>query len=171
MDSPTQDPTAPGTPSSSTDRRGPDPVTDDESPSEAFHHAKNRISELAEYISYYISAKLDGIKLSLRNMAIFAGLGIVGLIAGGAMIFTAITLLLLGIAGGLGRLFGDRLWLGGLVTGLLVLALIAAGTIFVLRSIGKSSRERTGKKYAARQQQQRAKFGQDVQQRAQNPAR
>ena len=171
MDSPTQDPTAPGTRESSGGRVGPDPVTDDQSPSEAFHHAKNRLSELAEYISYYISAKLDGIKLSLRSMAIFAALGVVGLIAGGAMISTAVILLLLGIAGGLGKLFGDRLWLGGLVTGLFVMGLIAGGTIFVVRSIRKSSRQRTLKKYAARQQQQRAKFGQDVQQRAQNAAR
>jgi hypothetical protein len=166
MDSPTQDPTAPGTAAKPNSRIDPEPVTDDQSPSEAFHHAQMRLSELAEYVSYLIAAKVDGIKLTLRNVAIFAALGIVGLIAGGAMVVTSVVLLCYGVARGLGVLFGGRIWLGDLVTGILLLALIAGGTMFALKSIGKSSRERTAKKYAARQQQQRAKFGQDVRQRA-----
>ena len=170
MDSRTQDPTAPGTKPGS-DRRIDDPVTDDQSPSEAFRHVQNRLGEIAEYISYFISAKADALKLTLRNVGIFAGLGVVGLIAAGAMISTAVMLLLIGVAWGLGVLFGHQYWLGALVTGLLVLGTIAVGTIITLKKIGKSSRERTVQKYAARQQQQRAKYGQDVRQRADNPGK
>src|SRR4051794_1909842 len=116
MDSPTQDPTAPGTASSTStktnSRIDPEPVTDDESPSQAFHHAQMRLSELAEYVGYFISAKVDGIKLTVRNVAIFAALGIVGLIAAGGMVVTSVVLLCYGIARGLGVLFGGRIWLG-----------------------------------------------------------
>ncbi len=161
-----EDPTAPRTATKPNSRIDPDPVTDDHNPSEAFHHAQMRLSELAEYVSYFISAKVDGIKLTMRNVAIFAALGVVGLIAAGAMVVSSVVLVCYGIARGLAVLFGGRVWLGDLVTGILLLALIAGGAYFGLKSIGKSSRERTAKKYAARQQQQRAKFGQDVRQRA-----
>jgi len=170
MDSRAQDPTAPGTTSTNGGRIGPEAVTDDQSPGEAFHTAQVRLSELAEYISYYISAKTDGIKLTARNIAIFAALGVVGLIALGALIATAVVLLCTGIAGGLGALMGHHPWLGSIVTGILLLALVGGATYIALGRFGKGSREGTVKKYAARQQQQRAKFGQDVHTRASSPA-
>ncbi|HYO07571.1 MAG TPA: hypothetical protein VER17_01240 [Tepidisphaeraceae bacterium] len=177
MNSPAQDPTAPGVnPSASAGgtgyggRLGADAVTDDQAPGQAFKSVSNRLSELSEYISYFISAKTDGIKLTLRNVAIFAALGLVGLIAGGAMVVTAVVMVCVGIATGLGRLFNYHYWAGSLLTGLLLLGLVAGGIYFGLKTIGKSSRTATVKKYAARQQQQRAKYGQDVRQRASDPA-
>jgi hypothetical protein len=177
-----QDPTAPGPTAASSagtttsyasgdfGRLGAEPVTDDQKPGEAFKSVANRFSELAEYISYYISAKTDGIKLSLRNVAIFAALGVVGLVAGGALVATAVVLLCVGLAHALGALFGHIGWLGDIVAGIVLLALVAGGVYFGLRMVGKGSRTATVKKYAARQQQQRAKFGQDVRQRASTPA-
>jgi len=152
-------------------RLGAEQVTDDQKPGEAFKSVVNRFSELAEYISYYISAKTDGMKLTLRNVAIFAALGVVGLIAGGALVATAVVLLCVGLAHALGSLFGHIGWLGDIVAGIVLLALVAGGMFFGLRMISKGSRTATVKKYAARQQQQRAKFGQDVRQRADDPAK
>jgi hypothetical protein len=171
---PTQDPTAPGvsaSASTSGGRLGPDAVTDDQAPPEALKDIGTRLSELGEYVSYFISAKLDGIKVSLRNVGIMAGLGVVGLIAGGAFLATLMVLLLRGIAYGLGDLLWDKWWLGELITAVLFLGAIGAGVMIGMKKLTKSSRERTAKKYAARQQTERVKFGTDVCERAQKPAR
>lgn len=176
----TQDPTAPGTsaragssgPTASTsDRYRPDDMTDDHAPAEALKHLGARISELGEYISYYLSAKVDGIKVTFRNLGIMAALGVVGLLAAGGFIVTLMVMLLRGIAGAIGAIFNpDRMWAGELITSILFLGLLAAGVIIGMKKLTKGSRERTAKKYAARQQQERSKFGTDVRQRAQDPA-
>jgi len=171
MDRAAHDPTAPGT-SSPTSTSAPDHgATDDQSPAEAFRDLSTRFAELGEYVSYLLSAKVDGIKVSLRNAGIYAALGVLGLLAGGALIVTTVVLLLRGIAGGLGALFGQRLWLGEIVTAVLFLAILGVGTWFGLNRMTKASRERTVKKYASRQQQQRARFGTDVHERSASPAR
>jgi len=173
--SPTQDPTAPGTTASAGSdigggaRLGPDSLTDDQAPSQALKDIGNRLSELSEYVSYFLTAKVDGLKLTLRNVGIMAGLGVVGLMALGGFVITLMVMLLRGIAYGLGDLMGDRWWLGELLTAVAFLALMGVGVMIGLKKIGKSSRERTAKKYAARQQQERVKFGTDVHQRAQQP--
>jgi hypothetical protein len=56
------------------------------------------------------------------------------------------------------------------VTGILLLALMGGGVWFGLKKLTGTSRERLVKKYATRQQQQRAKFGRDVHQAASDPA-
>ena len=171
MDSRTQDPTAPGVSTAPSDRVRADPIPDDQTPQHAVADLKARVSELAEYISYMLSAKVDGVKLTLRNMALYAALGVVGLIAAGAVVVSAVVLVCVGVAGGLSALFGDRPWQGALVAGLLLLAVIGAGTWFGLSRLMKGSRERTVQKYAAREQQQRAKFGHDIHERAGEPAK
>jgi hypothetical protein len=153
-------------------RLGPDTVTDDQAPPEALKDIGTRLSELGEYVSYFLGAKVDGIKVSLRNVGIMAGLGVIGLIAAGGFIVTLVVLLLRGIAGAIGAIFEpDRLWAGELITSVLFLTLLGVGVMMGMKKLTKSSRERTAKKYAARQQTERAKFGTDVHQRAQNPAR
>ena len=170
---PTQDPTAPGVTASAGSnggRLGPDAVTDDHAPPEALKDIGTRLSELGEYVSYFIGAKVDGIKITLRNVGIMAGLGVIGLIAAGGFIVTLVVLLLRGIAGAIGAMFNpDRLWAGELITSVLFLTLLGVGVMIGLKMLTKSSRERTAKKYAARQQQERVKFGTDVHQRAQQP--
>ena len=146
-------------------------TADEQSPAEAFADVKTRVAELTEYAGYFLSAKVDGIKLAIRNAGVYAALGAVGLFAGGALVATAVVLLLRGIAGGLGTLFGGRLWLGELVTAVVFLALIGGGAVFALRRMTAASRERTVKKYESRKQQQRARYGTDVGQRAERPGK
>jgi hypothetical protein len=171
---PTHDPTAPGVHASASTnggRLGPDTVTDDQAPPEALKDISKRFAELGEYVSYFIAAKLDGIKATTRNIGIMAGLGVMGAIAGGGFLVTLIVLLLRGIAGAIGALFDpDRLWAGELITSVLFLTAIGIGVMIAMKKLTKSSRERTAKKYAARQQTERAKFGTDVNQRALDPA-
>jgi len=147
-----------------------DPVTDDQTPQAHLHAAQRRFEELKEYVSYYVAAKTDALKLTMVNAGIYAALGIVGLFALGALVTTAVVLFCTGIAGGLAALFGHRPWVGNLVCGILLLATVGLVAWFGLKKVTGASKERTLKKYAARQQQQRAKFGEDVEQAAGNPA-
>jgi hypothetical protein len=146
----------------------PDPTDDDgKNPAaEAFQRIKRDVDELKAYAGHYIAAKLDGIKRTVRNIGLYAALGIVGLIAGGAIVATAAGLLIVGLAGLLGRLFGDRAWLGDIVTGLLVLGVIGIGAWWMMNKLTNTWRTQTVKKYEQRKQSQRERFGHDVPGRA-----
>ena len=135
---------------------------DGPSPGEAFKEAANRFAELKEFASYYVGAKLDGIKVTVRNLGIYAGLGIVGLIAASAIITTAVVLLLGGLAWGIGDLLWDKYWLGALIVGLLVLGGLAGGIIFGMKKLTNTFRKQLVQKYENRQRDQRINFGEDV---------
>src|SRR4051794_20736975 len=110
MSQPTQDPTAPDV-RASTSYSSPRPttsstsgaaasdrgVTDDQSPVEAFKDLSTRFGEIGEYLSYWLAAKSDGVKLTIRNVGVMAAVGIVGAIAGGAFVASAVVLLCVGI--------------------------------------------------------------------------
>ena len=131
-------------------------------PTDALRDAANAFAELKDYVSYYLAAKSDSIKVTLRNVGLYAGLGIVGLIAAGTFVAMACALLCLGIAYGLTALFHGHAWLAYLVTGIVLLGVIFGGAWIGLSAITRSSRQRTVKKYEQWQQQQRARFGTDV---------
>jgi hypothetical protein len=147
------------------------PVESQKSPSEAFKSVSSLIAELKEYAAYYLSAKIDGIKITARNIGIFATLGIVGLIAGSAFISTAAVLLMVGAAWGLGRLFSPSydetkfLWLGALIVGLVFFTTIALGVIFGLKKLTGTFKKATVQKYEQRQNWERGQFGHNVRER------
>jgi hypothetical protein len=151
---------------------GPAEGDTDRSPADAFKELGQHFGELKEYASYYIAAKADGFKASFRNMGLYAALGVVGLLAGGAIIVTAAVQLLTGLAGAIGAIFEpDRPWIGNIVVGFLILAGIGVGTMLFLKKFTAASRERTVKKYESRHQQQRVQFGHDVHERARQAKR
>jgi hypothetical protein len=135
---------------------------DGPTPTESLKEAASRIAELKEFASYYVGAKFDGIKVSVRNLGIYAGLGIVGLIAASAIITTAVVLLLGGLAWGIGDLLWDKYWLGALIVGLLVLGGLAGGVIFGMKKLTNTFRKQLVQKYENRQRDQRINFGEDV---------
>lgn len=135
-------------------------------PAEQFKFAVNRLAELKKYGLYFVSAKLDGIKLSLRSAMIYAGLGIIGALAGGAVIAVAAALLLIGAAHGIGAALGGNAWLGDLIIGVLVLAVVGIGAMMAVKWLTKSFHQQLVNKYQSRQQEQRRTYGHDVQQRA-----
>lgn len=118
--------------------------------------------QLREYFSYYVTAKTDSVKLSLRNVVLWVVLAVLGCVAVVALMVSASWLLLSGIAEGLSALFGDRAWVGNLMTGVLVLAGLGLGTYYTLAKRARSSRERTVKKYEKRQARQQERCGRDV---------
>lgn len=123
-------------------------------------------AELKEYASYYASAKWDGVKLSIRQVVLYAALGILALCVAGAVLVMAVVLLLNGIAGGLGVLFGHHPWLGNLVLGAVLLGLVFAGAAFGLKFIANKSKHKTVQKYESRKRQQRDEYGRDVRRRS-----
>ena len=141
-------------------------------PAEAFQEFKTHLGELKEYASYYVAAKADGFKASFRNLGLYAALGVVGLLAGGAIVVTAAVQLLTGLAGAIGAIFEpDRPWIGNIVVGFIILAAIGVGTMLFMKKFTAASRERTVKKYESRQQQQRVQYGHDVHERARQAER
>ena len=126
-----------------------------------------QVREIVEYANFYIEARKDMLRATVRSLIWKAVAGVVAGLAGVTVIIVAVVYLLSGIAHGLGRLFGDEFWLGELVTAIVIfLALMIAGWIAV-RSMNRKARERTMKKYERRQQQQRERFGHSATERAQ----
>jgi hypothetical protein len=138
------------------------------SPAEAFKEAASRFAELKEYAALYVAAKADGIKVTLRNVAIYAALGVVGAIVGIGFLITAVVLLLNGLAGLVGEIFPERFedWGGPLVVGLLLLGGTAAAIVYGLKSVTNTSRKRLVEKYENRKRDERRVYGHDVQERA-----
>jgi hypothetical protein len=129
---------------------------------DAFHRLGEDLGELREYVSFFISAKLDALKLSMMKVVILAGLGLLALIAATALTATAVVLLFTGFADGLGILLGGRPWLGGVIVGVLVLGFMAGASVAVWKVWRKGSLKRTVQKYEERQHRQFARFGRDV---------
>jgi hypothetical protein len=151
---------APPPPPRAADPAQPNPAA------QAFARLGRDVNELKEYASHYLSAKVDGVKRTVRNIALYAALGVVGLIAGGAIVATAAGLLIVGLAEALGVLFGGRFWLGDLVAGILVLGLIGVGAWLMLKKLTGTWRSATILKYERRKQSQRERFGHDAADRA-----
>jgi hypothetical protein len=140
-----------------------------DSPRDAAADLGERFSELKEYASYYISAKTDGVRLSIKKVGMYAVLGMVGLIAAMAVIATSAVLLIVGLGGAIGALFGIR-WLGDIIIGLIVLVGLGLGVKAIMGAmIGKWHRQ-TVEKYESRQRQQAVEFGRNVHERATAPA-
>jgi hypothetical protein len=125
-----------------------------------------QFAELIEYWQYYLATRTDRFKLSVRRAAIAAAVGLVGLLILVAVVTASAFVAIIGVAGGLGVLFGDRLWLGYLATGMFLLAAIVGGVYFAAHRAIEAARERMIRKYEQRRQQQRARFGHNVTDRA-----
>jgi hypothetical protein len=150
------------------DGRDPAAADDGPSPADAVKEAASRFAELKEYAGYFVAAKVDGLKVTLRNVAIYAALGLVGGIVGIAVLIAATVMLLNGLSGLIAEIFPEKWehWGGDLVLGLLLVGGAAAAVIFGLKSITGSSRKRTIEKYENRTREERRVYGHDVHERA-----
>jgi hypothetical protein len=134
-------------------------------PQESVHRLTSLLAEYKEYVAYYLGARIDSVKGSVRNLGIYAGLGIVGLIAFSAFVTTTVVLFLVGIALGVNRLT-DSLWIGPFVVGAVFLALIGGGIVFGSKKLMNSFRTATVNKYEQRQNWERGQFGRTVAEQA-----
>jgi cytochrome c biogenesis protein CcdA len=126
-----------------------------------------QVRELTEYARFYVETRKDLFRAGLRSLIWKAALGVIAAIAGTTVIVVASAYLLSGIAHGLGELFGERYWLGELVTGAVVLLGLFAAAFLGIKMLTKKSRERIAKKYERRQQEQHQRFGHSASERAQ----
>ncbi|MDB5292674.1 MAG: hypothetical protein JWL69_3915 [Phycisphaerales bacterium] len=156
---------APGTRPDTADRPL-DGAPEDVTPADALHDAMKRLAEVREYIAYFISAKIDGLKVTARNIGVYAALGVLGLIACGAVVVVSVVLLLTGVAHGIGAALGGMYWLGDLIVGALVLIALSIGVVMALKKLTNTSRKTLVQKYESRKRDQRLRFGHDVRQRA-----
>jgi len=138
------------------------PLHPDPPPAEAIKQAMNQVAALREFVSYYVAVKIDSLMVTLRNLGIYAAMGVIGLIAAAAMVVTAVVLLLTGIAGAFGQLFSGHPWLGNIITAVLVLGLIAGSVVFVMKKLTNTFRSQTVKKYEDRLSHERQQFGRNV---------
>jgi hypothetical protein len=145
---------------------GPSAPESESSPPEAFERLLKQIAELREYVTYFVSAKTDSIKLSVQQISMWVVLGLVGVIAICSLVATIVVLLLTGVAEGLTVLFNGRVWLGNIVASLLTVAILGLGSFIWVRRWRKSSQMRTVQRYEQQQREQQAAFGRSVSQRA-----
>lgn len=125
-----------------------DSGTDNEaSATDALQMAWARFVELGGYARYFVSAKIDRLKLTIRQYVVLAILAMLGLLAAAGAVVTAIVLALRGVAGGLAVLCGNTPWLGDLLCGVLVLGGVAILLRVALVRVTRMSREATINKY------------------------
>jgi len=142
------------------------PGEQEPSPAEALRRLQQQVGELQAYLTHYVSAKIDSLLLSARQLALWAALGVVGLTALVGLVVTAVVLVLVGAANGFALLFGGRWWLGQVVVGGGTLVLLAL-SIFIGARIWKDrSRQQKVQQYDERQLQQHDTFGHSVADRA-----
>lgn len=136
-------------------------------PADAMKQAAARLGEAREYLTHFLAARIDSAKLTVRNIVLYAILGVVGGIIAIGLLLTAVALLLVGLAGAIGAIFEpDRPWAGALIVGSAVVAVSLVGVMIVMKKLGSASRKATIEKYESRKRAQRDRFGHDVQERA-----
>lgn len=126
------------------------------------HTVRQLVSELTDYAKHYLTARLDRLAFSVRRVMFLAVLGMGAAIVGLAALIYATILLMSGVAEALGLIFGNRPWLGSIVTGLLVLGVSGIVTYYVVSSIAGKSRKQVHDRYEALKAQQRQQHGHDV---------
>lgn len=124
------------------------------------------LGALQSYAQHYLQTRADAVKHKLRQMAIWAVLGLVAAVAGVAALATAVVLLLQGMVDGLSVLLGDRPWAGELIVGGVILGGLGAGLLALRGRMNRKSYERTKENYARRREEERVAHQHDVVQRA-----
>jgi uncharacterized membrane protein len=142
------------------------PGEQEPSPAEALRRLQQQIGELQAYVAHFVSAKIDGLVLSVRQLALWIALGVVGLTAAVGLVVTAVVLVLLGAADGFAQLFGGRWWAGALLVGVGILALLVVGILIGVRTWQGRWRQQKVQQYDERQLQQQHTFGHSVADRA-----
>src|SRR5262245_41147105 len=84
-----------------------------------------QFAEIGEYLSCYLNTQLDRAKLTVRELILKFFLGLIGLSLVLGVLGVSVVFVFYGTALGLGKVLGDRAWLGFLVMGASVLTVSA----------------------------------------------
>jgi membrane protein implicated in regulation of membrane protease activity len=126
--------------------------------------------ELYTYFSHFIRAQIDTLKLSGRQIILWAAVGSLGAVLLVSALVMGVVLFLSGLATGVGMAVGGALWLGQIVVGLAFLILFGIVLLLGWSRLQSRSRSQKVQDYAERQQQQRLQFGHSVAERANRSA-
>ena len=146
----------------STPGKSDDTVVGEKTELDALKLLIKQFHELREYFSYYVTAKTDGVKLSLRSFWHWIVLASLGFVAVCGLIISANWFVISGSAEGLTLLCGGRSWAGKIIAGVLFLAIPGVCVCYTVARRRIASRERTVRKYEKREARQQAKFGRSV---------
>lgn len=156
---------------SATDQASAGDTSLDESPADAFADAAGYARQIKAYALYYLSARMDAAKLTVRRAVVYTIAGLVAAVAGVTLLVMAVVLLMLGLSDLINWALhfayaGLTPWVGPLVVGVGVLgSLILAAKVVIPRRFRAWQRQ-TQQEYAAKRQQQREHVEQDVHQRS-----
>jgi len=141
--------------------------TEGPSTAQLVQNLRNLAGELADYASYYVSAKVDSVKWTLTKVAMLAVLGVIGLLVFSGAVVTAVVLLVVGIADGIGAIFDPELrWIGWLITGAVIVGGLIGATLIAMRVVREKTRQRMEQKYETKRQRQQSEYGHNVRSRA-----
>jgi hypothetical protein len=121
----------------------------------------SRAAEFGAYAKYLLSLQIDRFRLTAWRVVAYVFLGIAAVVVVSAALVAATSLLLLGLAGLVGKLVGS-FWLGATIVGLLVLAVLVVAAVVVLRVIDKRKLGALRLKYEGIRQKQKKTFGRDI---------
>jgi hypothetical protein len=135
------------------------PESPEPSPTAAFHHAFEQFAEVREYVAIYLRTRADLFKVTVRNFVFVSILAATAVLLAAALIVTAVVLLCRGIAEGLTILLGGCAWAGDLITGVLLLLVIAVVIYGSITYITRSFKKTTFRHYAAQKRRERRPQG------------
>lgn len=148
----------------------PRPIDDSEEKqpraADPFRLLLQQVRELAEYLSYYLSAKTDGVALCVRSLVFRGILAALGFVALSGLIVGASWRILGGTAEGLALILGNRMWAGNIAAGLLAMAAVGAGVGWLTAKRKRARLAKATERYAVRQARQEADLGHNVSERA-----
>jgi hypothetical protein len=143
------------------------PTQPDVRPSSApLADAAANLREIPDYLEYWLTAKLNQFRLWIRKLRRAVYLSFLLLIAVATAVAASVFLLCRGVAEALGALVG-RPWLGDLLTGTVLLMVLALAVPFAMARAARISKLNTFAAYERRRRRHREKHGTDVHERAQ----
>jgi hypothetical protein len=131
------------------------PEAPDPSPTAAFHYAFEQLGEAREYIGFYLRTRVEMLRLTVRNFLFLGVLTTVAVLLGAALLVTAVVLLCRGVAEGLSILLGGNAWAGDLVTGVVLLIVVAAAIYGTIVAISRSWKKRPFSAFAKEKHRER----------------
>ena len=106
-----------------------------------------RIPEIRSDIGWYAAVQRDRARSVVSRLVLQVAIGVLGLIAVSTLFAIAASVAVAGAAGGVAALLGDRPWLGNLLTGITMLAILCGGTILWFRSHRNERMRRLVRRY------------------------
>ncbi len=131
----------PPAPETSTDAKHPHGRVPD--PATAFHRLGIEISDAKSHLGDYVHAKIDGLKATVRNAVLLAGLCVVMLLIAIAVLVVGAAMLVIGAAGAISAIFNASPWLGQLIVGGALLAAVVTGGALFYTRINRARRDQT----------------------------